>query len=55
VTPAVSVGNHWISIGAFLQLGKEVAGSLLIPPAVHDEIVVNRAGVPGAADVEQAD
>jgi len=26
-----------------------------LPPAVQDEIVVNKGGMPGAADVEQAD
>ena len=38
-----------------LPLLHEVTGALLIPSAVHDEIVVNKGGMPGASEVEQAD
>lgn len=37
-----------------LSLLHEVTGSLLIPDAVYDEIVVKKGGMPGAADVAQA-
>jgi predicted nucleic acid-binding protein len=38
-----------------LPLLQKVSGSLLIPTAVHDEIVVKKSGMAGAAEVEQAD
>ena len=43
----------------FARIGRlfllhEVTGSLLIPDAVYDEIVVNKGGMPGAAEVTQA-
>lgn len=37
-----------------LSLLREVTGSLLIPDAVHDEIVLNKGGMPGAAQVAEA-
>jgi len=37
-----------------LSLLREVTGSLLIPDAVYDEIVVKKGGMPGAAEVAQA-
>ena len=37
-----------------LYLLREVTGSLLIPGAVYDEIVVKKGGMPGAAEVAQA-
>lgn len=37
-----------------LSLLQEVTGSLTIPNAVYDEIVVNRGGMPGAAEVASA-
>jgi predicted nucleic acid-binding protein len=38
-----------------LPLLHDVTGSLLIPPAVYDEIVVSKGGMPGAEEVAQAD
>src|SRR5487761_1173376 len=38
-----------------LPLLRDVTGSLQIPDAVYDEIVVKKGGMPGAAEVEQAD
>lgn len=38
-----------------LSLLRGVTGSLLIPDAVHSEIVVDKAGMPGATEVAQAD
>jgi predicted nucleic acid-binding protein len=38
-----------------LSLLRDVTGSLLIPDAVYDEIVVKKGGMPGAAEVAQAD
>jgi predicted nucleic acid-binding protein len=40
---------------ARLPLLHIVTGSLLIPTAVQDEIVVDKSGMAGAAEVEQAD
>jgi hypothetical protein len=37
-----------------LSLLHDVTGSLLIPDAIYDEIVVKQGGMPGAADVAQA-
>ena len=37
-----------------LSLLRDVTGSLLIPDAVYEEIVVKKGGMPGAADVAQA-
>lgn len=37
-----------------LPLLREVTGSLVIPNAVHDEIVVKKKGMPGGAQVAQA-
>jgi predicted nucleic acid-binding protein len=37
-----------------LSLLHEVTGSLTIPSAVHDEIVINKGGMPGAAEVAGA-
>jgi predicted nucleic acid-binding protein len=37
-----------------LPLLREVVGSLIIPAAVHHEIVVNKGGMLGAAEVAQA-
>ncbi len=37
-----------------LSLLREVTGSLIIPNAVHDEIVVSKGGMPGAAEVARA-
>ena len=37
-----------------LSLLREVTGSLLIPDAVYDEIVVKKGGMPGAPEVAQA-
>jgi len=37
-----------------LSLLRDVTGSLLIPDAVYDEIVVKKGGMPGAAEVAQA-
>jgi predicted nucleic acid-binding protein len=37
-----------------LSLLQEVTGSLTIPDAVHDEIVVQKGGMPGAAEVASA-
>jgi predicted nucleic acid-binding protein len=37
-----------------LSLLHEVTGSLLIPDAVYDEIVLKKGGMPGAAEVAQA-
>ena len=37
-----------------LSLLRDVTGSLLIPDAVYDEIVVKKGGMPGAADLAQA-
>ncbi|MGO9604372.1 MAG: DUF3368 domain-containing protein [Candidatus Binataceae bacterium] len=37
-----------------LSLLRDVAGSLLIPDAVYEEIVVKKGGMPGAAEVAQA-
>jgi hypothetical protein len=36
-----------------LPLLHEVTGSLIIPAAVHDEIVVNKGSMPGAAEIAQ--
>jgi predicted nucleic acid-binding protein len=36
-----------------LSLLRDVAGFLLIPDAVYDEIVVKKGGMPGAAEVAQ--
>ena len=43
----------------FARIGRlsvlhEITGSLLIPDAVYDEIVVRKAGMPGATEVAQA-
>ncbi len=38
----------------WLSLLRDVTGSLLIPDAVYDEIVVKKGGMPGAAEVAQA-
>lgn len=38
-----------------LALLHEVTGSLIIPTAVHGEIVVNQGAMPGAADVVRAE
>jgi predicted nucleic acid-binding protein len=37
-----------------LSLLRDVTGSLLIPDAVYDEIVVKKGGMPGAAEVARA-
>ncbi len=37
-----------------LSLLQEITTSLLIPNAVYDEIVTNKGGMPGAAEVAQA-
>jgi predicted nucleic acid-binding protein len=37
-----------------LSLLRDVTGSLLVPGAVYDEIVVNKGGMPGATEVAQA-
>jgi len=37
-----------------LSLLLDVAGSMLIPDAVYEEIVVKKGGMPGAAEVAQA-
>ena len=37
-----------------LSLLRQVTGSLTIPDAVHDEIVVKKGGMPGAAEVASA-
>ena len=37
-----------------LSLLRDVTGSLPIPDAVYDEIVIKKAGIPGATDVAQA-
>jgi len=37
-----------------LSLLHEITGSLLIPDAVYDEIVVKKGGMPGATEVAQA-
>ncbi len=37
-----------------LLLLRDVVGSLLIPDAVYDEIVVNKEGMPGACEVADA-
>ena len=37
-----------------LSLLHKVTGSLIIPAAVHDEILVNKGGMPGAAEVAGA-
>jgi uncharacterized protein len=37
-----------------LSLLRDVTGSLLIPDAVYDEIVVKKGGMPGAPEVAQA-
>ena len=37
-----------------LSLLRDVTGSLLIPDAVYEEIVVNKGGMPGAAEVAQS-
>jgi predicted nucleic acid-binding protein len=37
-----------------LSLLHEVTDSLTIPNAVHDEIVINKGGMPGAAEVASA-
>lgn len=37
-----------------LSLLRDVTGSLLIPDAVYNEIVIKKGGMPGAAEVAQA-
>jgi predicted nucleic acid-binding protein len=37
-----------------LSLLHDVTGALVIPSAVHDEIVVGKDGMPGAAEVMKA-
>jgi predicted nucleic acid-binding protein len=37
-----------------LHLLRDVTGSLLIPDAVYDEIVIKKGGMPGATEVAQA-